>query len=115
MGTLCHFDKKNKLIRCDEYRSKYPKARKANGKFCQFCGQPLTPERLPELGDPGWFYDTHDLNRRVMGILVGFYDAQADRIDWLEGYHPDPDVETDAEHPWVSQYGNEAFERFELP
>lgn len=113
MGTLCFFDDKNNLIRCTEYREKYPRAKKVSGNFCQFCGAPLTPPRLPELGDTGWFYDTHDLNRRIMGVLVGWYNQDTGKIEWLEGYHYDPDVETDAEHPWVSQYGSEAFSRFD--
>jgi len=112
MTLACHFDDDNNLIRCSEYRAKYPRAKTVSGKFCQFCGAPLIPERLPELGDTGWFYDTHDLNRRVMGVLVGFYIDG--KIEWLPGYQHDPDIETDAEHPWVSQYGGEAFERFEL-
>lgn len=114
MRNVCFFSEDGKLNRCDEYRKKYPKAKKPSGRFCQYCGQPLKPPRLPQLGDVGWFYDTEDLNRRVMGLLVGFYDDDSEEIEWMDGYNPREIVETDAEHPWVSQYGHEAFSRFEV-
>lgn len=74
----------------------------------------MASQDLPQLGDVGYFYDSNDLNRRVMGVLVGFYIVEDGEIEWLEGYNPREDVETDAEHPWVSQYGHEAFTDFEL-
>jgi hypothetical protein len=113
MINACFFDNTGKLHRCDDYTKANPKAKKATGRFCAFCGAPLLPPKLPELGCTGRFYDSADLSRWVIGVLVGFYNTEKEKIEWAENRQPNHEVFTDAEHPWVSQYGYEAFSCFE--
>lgn len=109
----CFFDNQGNLHRCDAYREKYPNVKKTKGNFCPFCGAYLKVPAVPTLGEIGIFYDRDDLNRRVMGMLIGFYIVEDDDVQWFPGYEPNQEVYTDKEHPWVSEYGYEAFSNFE--
>lgn len=111
MINACFFDSTGELHRCDESKKNTSKTK---GKFCPYCGASLTPPKLPELGCVGIFYDDNDPGRWVQGVLVGFYNAKLEKIEWAEGRAPAREVFTDAEHPWVSPYDYEAFSCFEL-